>query len=513
MGIILSAMAAAGDAGVQSMNQNIQQMNLLEAQGNQSRLETERDAGRSDLELQKLKAIEDYKNAPTARAGELIRASAGEQIPVQADTVSKLSGADPESKFDDGNGPTVGMVGDYDKLKEQIGRIPDAGMRAEALAQLDRQRAADQSTAQSAVDGKTRARTPVESLSFAYNRAIENGDMQAAAAIKSASGEKFTVIPDGASYLNNQTGELKSGGSGKDERQQAKEEAADARLQKRLDAQMEMERMREGAKISATRAAADPWGVFSGSGPAADGTPPPNLPHGEEFLKMIPPQAQEQVKALAEGRLSFPTGAAMRSPAAQNLIAAVAQYDPSFDAVNYSSRAATRKDFTSGKAATSVNAINTVMKHLDEYIEAGNALDNSSFKAWNYLGNKAIDAKGDPRVTRFNTTRNAVVDEVEKAYRGSGGSQAGIEAWKENMSSSQSPDQIKASGTQLIRLLEGKMEALGDQYSKGMGVTKNGFELLSPSAQKVYNKLMNNGAPADGEGGAAKPSLNDIFGK
>lgn len=50
MGIILSALAAAGDAGVQSMNQNIEQQNRLD-------LETQR----SDLELAKAKALSDYQ--------------------------------------------------------------------------------------------------------------------------------------------------------------------------------------------------------------------------------------------------------------------------------------------------------------------------------------------------------------------------------------------------------------------------------------------------------------------
>jgi hypothetical protein len=61
------------------------------------------------------------------------------------------------------------------------------------------------------------------------------------------------------------------------------------------------------------------------------------------------------------------------------------------------------------------------------------------------------------------------------------------------MSSAQSPEQIKASGAQLVKLLEGKINALGDQYSKGMGVTKNGLELLSPGAQKIYSKVLGDG--------------------
>jgi hypothetical protein len=54
MGILLAALAGAGDSGVESINQNIKQDNAkdLEAQ-------------RVDLETQKAKALEDYKNTAT----------------------------------------------------------------------------------------------------------------------------------------------------------------------------------------------------------------------------------------------------------------------------------------------------------------------------------------------------------------------------------------------------------------------------------------------------------------
>ena len=487
MGIILSAMAAAGDAGVQSENQNIAQLHLLEAEKQ-----------KSILDVQKAQAISDIQaataNAPASRAGDLIRASTAEQIPVQALPITRLSGNDPDSQYQGSDGAaTTGLSGDYQTLKNQISKIQDVNMQSAAMEQLERQRASDQAAAQSALKDQTRPRNQSEIFADAMSKASASGDMQAYTAIKAAAGDKFTIVPDGASYINNQTGQLTSTNSAKDDRQEEKDNRADQRQQKILDARFEVEAMKESAKAKAIKDAADPYGVFSGSGPGADGSPAAALSHGDEFLKTLPIQAQEQVKALSEGRLSFPTGAAMRSPYAQNLVAMVSQYDPQFDAINYGARAATRKDFTSGKASDSINAVNTVMQHLSEYLDAGNDLNNSSLRPLNYVMNGIQDATGDPRLTKFNTTRNAVIDEVEKAYRGSGGSQAGIEAWKENMTSSQSPAQIAASGTQLVKLLEGKMEALGDQYTKGMGVARTGLELLSPKAQAVYNRVIPNG--------------------
>lgn len=57
MGIILSALAAAGDAGVQSMNQNIEQQNRLDQMAQQNQNETERDKARAMMELQNRKEL------------------------------------------------------------------------------------------------------------------------------------------------------------------------------------------------------------------------------------------------------------------------------------------------------------------------------------------------------------------------------------------------------------------------------------------------------------------------
>jgi hypothetical protein len=46
------------------------------------------------------------------------------------------------------------------------------------------------------------------------------------------------------------------------------------------------------------------------------------------------------------------------------MLAHVSNYDPGFDEVNYTSRSATRRDFTSGKAANNIRALNTAIGHF-----------------------------------------------------------------------------------------------------------------------------------------------------
>lgn len=218
-----------------------------------------------------------------------------------------------------------------------------------------------------------------------------------------------------------------------------------------------------------------------------------NKIHGNDFLKLIPQNVASQVKALAEGRQAFPSGYALRTPYWQKMIGLVAQYDPTFDAVNYNARSKTRNDFTSGKAAQNINALNTVMGHLKKLKDAANALGNVS-GFWgattaNSIKNSLEQSRGDPRITNFNTDRKAVVDELTRVYRQMGGSEQDIKSWEANLNASGSPEQLNGAIAQIASLLQSKINALGQQYSKGMGTTTSGLQLLNPDAQAAFKYI------------------------
>jgi hypothetical protein len=211
--------------------------------------------------------------------------------------------------------------------------------------------------------------------------------------------------------------------------------------------------------------------------------------HGEEFLKTLKPDIAAQVKALAEGRLAFPSGFALRSPYWQQMLQAVSQYDPGFDAVNYNARAKTRADFTSGQAARNITSFNTVMGHLDTLSRAWDKLDNGEIPAINSLRNMTLQQSGDPRIQSFNLARNAVGDELERAFRGTGGNVTEIEQWKQTLDAAASPETQKAVIQQGLELLKSRIDAIGEQYNRGMGVTSDPLNLLNPHSREVYNRL------------------------
>lgn len=219
---------------------------------------------------------------------------------------------------------------------------------------------------------------------------------------------------------------------------------------------------------------------------------------GDDFLKSLPPAAATQVKSLAEGKMPFPGGFALKSPYWQQMIQAVGQYDPSFDAVNYNARSATRKDFTSGKSAQNITALNTAMSHLDSLNNAYNDLGNSDYpmynKVSNWLGNATGNQKIQADTSRVSTDAEAVSHELAKVFRSTGMSEGEIKAWKEKIDTNTTPAQQGAVIQSAMDLMNGRIQALGEQYKQGMGTTKDGMELLSPEAQAAYQRLSSGGS-------------------
>ncbi|MHB1938424.1 MAG: hypothetical protein ACYCOR_17850 [Acidobacteriaceae bacterium] len=221
---------------------------------------------------------------------------------------------------------------------------------------------------------------------------------------------------------------------------------------------------------------------------------PDSTDHGQAFLSQFPKSTQDLVNGLYKGTVPFPSSFALKTPYWERLIKILEQTYPHFDAANYPSRQATRKDFTSGKAAQTVNALNTVLGHLGKLSDAAEKLHNRSLPAWNSVANSSESALGNPQLKDYNITKEAVIREVNRVYRQAGGSEADIQSWDRQLTSSNSPAQFKGVMAQIAKLLESKIQALGIQYNQGMGTTAQPLSLLSPKARRVLVDLLHQGA-------------------
>lgn len=214
---------------------------------------------------------------------------------------------------------------------------------------------------------------------------------------------------------------------------------------------------------------------------------------GDAFLKTLPDQKYaDKVRAIAEGREPFPQGQIMRSPYGRKLGEDVLAFDPSFDAVNYGSREKTRKDFTSGKSAANLTSFNTTISHLDSLARAAEKLENTNFPLWNTLANKvagSYDPKFQAAAKEFQAARTAVADELTRSFRGSGGNVHDIKAWEATINAADSPAALRSAIKQAAELLRGRIDAVGDQYNRGMNTTKDPLELLNPKSAEAFKRL------------------------
>ena len=202
--------------------------------------------------------------------------------------------------------------------------------------------------------------------------------------------------------------------------------------------------------------------------------------------------SDDVVKAIAEGRMQMPTGFALRSPYWQNVVERVAAIDPNFDASKYAARAAGRRTFASGPEARNVTALNTVIGHLGTLDEAATALNNKDLRAFNAVANRLATELGDPRIQNFDTAKQAVAEETMRVFRQVGASEMEARMWGERISASGSPAQLRGVIGTLGKLLDSRVEAIGQQFERTVNQTGNPAT-VDPKNKVVLDKLIRQG--------------------
>jgi hypothetical protein len=244
----------------------------------------------------------------------------------------------------------------------------------------------------------------------------------------------------------------------------------------------------------ATEAAANPFGGAPAGPSGAAG------PTGDDFLKTLPASAQAQVKALAEGRQPFPTG--MSYAKLQPLIAAVTQYDPTFDAANYTARSKARSDLTSpnGQGGKTINSLNTAIQHLGRLSDLIETEDNSNIPLVNAVMNPLRTAGGSTAVTNFNAVQPQAMKEIERLWRGAGGSEGDINALKDSLSKNAGKQQQREALQEFVNLVRGKLDSTEQQRDNILGPAGKGVPVLFEQNKPVLEKIIQR---ASGETSAA----------
>lgn len=237
---------------------------------------------------------------------------------------------------------------------------------------------------------------------------------------------------------------------------------------------------------------------MAGGGAGGGGVPGANGVTGEAALQGLDAGTAGLVKSLAEGRMAFPGGMAMRSPRMMQLLNLVSTYDPTFDATDFNARNKTLQGFTAGKQGDAVRAVNQAIAHAGSLSESIAKLDNFNgmMTPLNAPVNFLQQATGDSRQGQFKQNAVALASELRKVFAGSGGgSLTELQSWESGLPLNASKEQQDAYLHKGLELLQGAIGALNDQYTRGMGPRANVMDIISPKAKTTLDKLMGGGKP------------------
>lgn len=230
----------------------------------------------------------------------------------------------------------------------------------------------------------------------------------------------------------------------------------------------------------------------------APGTPSPATSasmdtHGDDYLKTLPPDKANVVKMIAEGRAPFPSGFIMKTPYGQWLTQAVGQYEPGFTAQTYQQRQKAYNDwYGGGKSQQTVKALDQALSHTLGLADNVAKLGNYGLGAVvNKPINEAESAVGlETGYVPLRTNAHAVADELGKVWKGAGLSDTEIRNWVEGFRLNGSVPQQKADVNELMKLVNGGIDALEDQRETSFGpLAKTLPPVISPAIRAKLDAI------------------------
>lgn len=241
---------------------------------------------------------------------------------------------------------------------------------------------------------------------------------------------------------------------------------------------------------------------------------------GEAYLNSLPVDNDKKTLIKAIANYELPPGSGRgglpASPEVQQMLSAAKQYNPQFDAKNYSAIQKTKLEVANPDSRFNLTktALNTAIGHALGLAESAAALHNHQSPMLNAAGNWVEQhVMGDPRQGNFNQNAELLSGEVVKAITGSqGGGQGDREKQLENYPVNGSPDQQNQAIGKTVDLLKSKLDEMSNTLRKAGNPNANALDVLSPTARDAWAKLSKQygagGTSSMGNNGASsKPGL------
>lgn len=229
---------------------------------------------------------------------------------------------------------------------------------------------------------------------------------------------------------------------------------------------------------------------------------------GDDFLKTLPAGTANQVRGIAEGRMTIPP-LGVRGPGAL-VRDAVFKYDPEFN----EQRAQMRKAFTSGKQGDNIRALNTATVHLGQLHDAAEAMKNGSFQPGNEVYNYVAQKFGKRATTDYAFVMNSLAGEAATALKGNA-TDPEIAHVLTTLSPGMSPEQALGVTEAGLHVFGAKLNT-ADQSYRQTNPADRVWSPIYPAAQAVFDKY--GVAPIQQQGGSGgrgsgKITVTDPTGK
>lgn len=461
-GIIAGAIGGVGDAGQQITQQNAALMDKQDVMNQQLSNEQTLSQQRSDLEIQKAKAIAqanaEISSAPLNRLGASAKTLMQKDIPVEAHPVTSLTqDSATASGLQSGIQGSPEVVNGFAASAKKILQDPKASDEDKAdaqgiLDQISKQVQSQSDINAESVSGKTRNMTNDEALTAALSNAKVN-DPAAYIAGKQLVEDKYINVADGGTLFDKTSGKVVFQNNNKDERARERDEAADERLDKRLRSQETIARERMEATLK-----------------------------GKEVNEA---DVEKNAQMIAKGRAPALSGFAMKNAQGAAIMARVFEINPDYSATDYRVKLKAAQDFGTGKQGNNARSFNVSISHLETLSQLADALENKDTQGLNKIANGFSAQFGSPAPTNFDAAKKVVADELVKAIVGSGGGVADREEAAKTLSKANSPAQLKGVISTYKDLMRGQLDGLRDQYKRTTGYDDFDEKFLSEAARSA----------------------------
>ena len=198
------------------------------------------------------------------------------------------------------------------------------------------------------------------------------------------------------------------------------------------------------------------------------------------LTKAVPPQYQNQVRQIGEGRAPLPS--TTRGGINAQIASWANQYNPALDATTFPTRKKAATDYApSGAVGKAIISLNTLAQHTNSLREKADALDNTDTPIFNAAKNKIDYQTGGGKMTGFNQVRDLATKELDTLVSGGHATLGETASIRENLHHSNSPEQLQQAIDQLAHLAQARLQSVTQQGQVALG--KKGMQDLADQLQ------------------------------